>query len=238
VAVTGARPLAVVDNLNFGNPEKPEVMWQLKETVEGISEACEALGIPVIGGNVSFYNETDGIDIHPTPVVGLLGLADPMPTDPPRLSQAAEGMEMWVLGPSPTSNAAGSATQRVRAGSLQGRPTGPNPDIARRVIDLAAELAHQAVVLHDVSDGGLAVTIAEICIASGVGAQVEVTDPTILFSEDPHRFVAVIEGNGVELPADLATRIGTIGGSPDMAGRVADCLERVAGINLFNRIRR
>jgi phosphoribosylformylglycinamidine synthase len=212
VAVTGARPLAVVDNLNFGNPEKPEVMWQLKETVEGISEACEALGIPVIGGNVSFYNETDGIDIHPTPVVGLLGLADPMPADPPRLSQAAEGMEIWVLGPSPTSNAAGSAAQRMSAGSLRGRPTGPNPDFARRVIDLAAELAHQAAVLHDVSDGGLAVTIAEICIASGVGARLDTADPTILFSEDPHRFVAVIEGNGVEVPADLATRIGTISG--------------------------
>ena len=82
VAVTGARPLAVVDNLNFGNPEKPEVMWQFKESVEGISAACEALGIPVVGGNVSFYNETDGIDIHPTPVVGLLGLADPMPKNP------------------------------------------------------------------------------------------------------------------------------------------------------------
>ena len=79
VAVTGARPLALVDNLNFGNPEKPEVMWQFVETVEGLSTACEALGIPVVGGNVSFYNETAGVDIHPTPVVGMLGLADPRP---------------------------------------------------------------------------------------------------------------------------------------------------------------
>jgi phosphoribosylformylglycinamidine synthase len=116
----------------------------------------------------------------------------------------------------------------VRAGSLQGRPTGPNPDIARRVIDLAAELAHQAVVLHDVSDGGLAVTIAEICIASGVGAQVDVADPTILFSEDPHRFVAVIEGNGVELPADLATRIGTISGDRLAFGSYSVELSEVA----------
>ena len=212
VAVTGARPLAVVDNLNFGNPEKPEVMWQLKETIEGISEACEALGIPVVGGNVSFYNETDGIDIHPTPVVGLLGLADPIPSNPPRLSQAEEGMEVWVVGPAPTPNPAGSAAQRVTGGTFGGRPTAPDPHMAKRVIDLATELAHQVPVLHDISDGGLAVTIAEICIASGVGARLDTADPTILFSEDPHRFVAVIAQGGVELPAELAKRLGTIGG--------------------------
>jgi phosphoribosylformylglycinamidine synthase len=228
VAVTGARPLAVVDNLNFGNPEKPEVMWQLKETVEGISEACEALGIPVVGGNVSFYNETGGVDIHPTPVVGLLGLADPMPASPPRLSRAEEGMEVWVVGPTPTSNPAGSATQRVTGGGLRGRPTGASPDIARRVIELAADLAHQAPALHDISDGGLAVTIAEICIASGVGAQLDTTDPTTLFSEDPHRFVAVIEGRGLEIPAELATRIGTIGGHQLVFGSYSVELSDVA----------
>jgi phosphoribosylformylglycinamidine synthase len=76
VAAVGARPIAVVDNLNFGNPENPEVMWQVRETIEGISEACEELGIPVVGGNVSFYNETDGVDIPPTPVIGMLALAE------------------------------------------------------------------------------------------------------------------------------------------------------------------
>ena len=78
VEAVGAKPLAVVDNLNFGNPENPEVMWQVRETIEGISEACETLGIPVVGGNVSFYNETDGADIPPTPVIGMLGLAEPI----------------------------------------------------------------------------------------------------------------------------------------------------------------
>ncbi len=212
VAVTGARPLAVVDNLNFGNPEKPEVMWQLKETVEGISEACEALGIPVVGGNVSFYNETDGIDIHPTPVVGLLGLADPMPTTPPRLSRAIDGMEIWVVGPEPTTNLAGSTAQRVVGDALAGRPTAPDAEMARRVINLASDLAHLVPVLHDISDGGLAVAIAEICIASGVGAQISDPDQTAMFSEDPHRFVVVMEPGTVELPDDLAKRLGTIGG--------------------------
>lgn len=208
VAVTGAHPLAVVDNLNFGNPEKPEVMWQLKETIVGVSEACDALGIPVVGGNVSFYNETDGIDIHPTPVVGLLGLADPMPTHPPRLSRAREGMEVWEVGPPPSGNLAGSSLQRLH-GSLGGKPTPPSPETAVRVIALAAELAHRAAVLHDISDGGLAVALAEICIASGVGAVVEALYP---FSEDPHRFLVIAEPGTIEFPTEISRRIGTMGG--------------------------
>jgi phosphoribosylformylglycinamidine synthase len=205
VAVTGARPLAIVDNLNFGNPEKPEVMWQFRETIEGISEACEALGIPVVGGNVSFYNESDGLDIHPTPVVGLLGLADPMPATPPRLSAARPGLEIWEIGPAAGSNFDGSAVQRLH-GELGGRPTPPRPGIAGEVISMAAELAHRAPVLHDVSDGGSAVALAEICIASNVGARVEIEHP---FSEDPHRFLAMVEPGTLQpsLPARL---LGTV----------------------------
>jgi phosphoribosylformylglycinamidine synthase len=207
VAVTGAKPIAVVDNLNFGNPEKPEIMWQFKESVEGMSEACETLGIPVVGGNVSFYNETDGGDINPTPVVGLLGLADPMPADPPRLSRAMPGMEVWEVGPLATPNLAGSAVQRLD-GDLVGLPTAGDGEMARRVIELAARLAHSVPVLHDISDGGLAVALAEICIAAGVGAEVTTAHP---FSEDPHRFLAVAEP-GLDLPADIARVIGTVGG--------------------------
>jgi phosphoribosylformylglycinamidine synthase len=213
VAVTGAKPLAVVDNLNFGNPEKPEVMWQFRESVEGISEACEALGIPVIGGNVSFYNETDGVDIHPTPVVGLLGLADPMPSSPPRLDRATEGMEIWEIGPVATGNLAGSSAQRLIHEELTGRPTPPNSTLARRMIELAAGLAHVVPVLHDISDGGLAVAVAEICVASGTGATVPNDDPGLLFCEDPHRVIAVFEPGSVELPSGLARRVGTMGGN-------------------------
>jgi phosphoribosylformylglycinamidine synthase II len=208
VAVTGARPLAVVDNLNFGNPEKTEVMWQFRETVEGMSHACEVLGIPVVGGNVSFYNETDGVDIHPTPVVGLLGLADPLPTEPPRLNRATDGMDVWEIGPTASPNLAGSAVQRLR-GTLHGMPTAPDADMANRVIALATDLAHTAAVLHDVSDGGLAVALAEICVNSGVGATVETQHP---FSEDPHRLLAVAPPGAVDLPADIARRIGITGG--------------------------
>jgi phosphoribosylformylglycinamidine synthase len=210
VAVTGARPLAVVDNLNFGNPEKPEVMWQFKESVEGISEACEALGVPVVGGNVSFYNETDGIDINPTPVVGLLGLSNPMPEDPPRLSRAEGGMELWVVGPAATDNLAGTAVQRLLDDLPGGIPTAPDREIARTVIALAAELAHSAPVLHDISDGGLAVAAAEIAIASGVGVVIEVPVAEI-FSEDPHRFLIAFEAASVNLPSH-ARKVGVFGG--------------------------
>ena len=212
VAVTGAEPMALVDNLNFGNPEKPEVMWQFVESVAGISEACESLGVPVVGGNVSFYNETDGVDIHPTPVVGLLGLADPIPADPPRIDRAEAGMEIWEIGSNPTASLAGSSAERIVLGTLTGRPTAPDPEVATQVIGLVRELAHTVPVLHDVSDGGLAVAIAEICIASGVGAIIELGDPSLLFSEDPHRVVAVFECGAVELPSDIARRIGTMGG--------------------------
>jgi phosphoribosylformylglycinamidine synthase len=212
VAVTGARPLALVDNLNFGNPEKPEVMWQFRESVEGISEACEALGIPVIGGNVSFYNETDGVDIHPTPVVGLLGLADPMPQLPPRLDRAAEGMEIWEIGPPPTGNLAGSATQRVIHQELTGLPTPADPAAALEVIDTTIRLSHRAPVLHDVSDGGLAVAVAEVCIASGIGATMLVDDPALLFSEDPHRVIAVSDPGTIDPHTAMARRVGTVGG--------------------------
>ena len=230
VAVTGARPMAVVDNLNFGNPEKPEVMWQFRESVEGISEACEALGIPVVGGNVSFYNETDGVDIHPTPVVGMLGLADPMPNPPPQLSRAVEGMEIWEIGPAPSANLAGSAAQRVMHGTLNGRPTTPDPETAKRVIATAAELAHSVPVLHDISDGGLAVAVAEICIAAGVGATIVDSDTDLLFTEDPHRFVAVFEPGSVDLPDGIGRRVGTMGGETLILGQSEPIpLDLVAG---------
>lgn len=221
VAMVGARPMAVVDNLNFGNPEKPAVMWQFTETVEGLSEACESLGIPVIGGNVSFYNETNGVDIYPTPIVGMLGLADPMPPTPPRLDAGAEGMEIWLIGCPENLDLAGSAFSKFVHNHVGGRPANPDPQTAGAVIDLAAGLATDGgvPVLHDVSDGGLAVTIAEICIRSKTGVRLEVADWRCLFAEPPHTFVAVTPvevGATVQAAAEVAgvavERIGRLGG--------------------------
>ena len=221
VAVTGARPYAVVDNLNFGNPEKPEVMWQFVETVEGMSEACEALGVPVIGGNVSFYNETDGVDIYPTPVVGMLGFCDPMPLRPPRLDQAADGMVVWIIGPEDSADFASSAYDRVVLDHYGGRPTDVDHELGPRVIAAAVDLAQAgAPVLHDVSSGGIAVAVAEICIASGVGAKLDDGDWQSWLSEAPHRFLAVLPAGELPEVGDVPAReIGTLGGTEISFGR-------------------
>jgi phosphoribosylformylglycinamidine synthase len=219
VAVTGARPYALVDNLNLGNPEKPDVMWQLVETIEGISVACEALGVPVVGGNVSFYNETDGVDIPPTPVVGMLGLCDPMPARPPRLDNAAEGMAIWLVGRDDPTDFAGSAFARIVLGSEGGRPAPPDPEAGAAAVARAVTLAGWSPVLHDVSSGGLAVAVAEICIRSGVGAILAVDDWRELFDESPHRFVAVLPDGADPTDTVPARRIGTIGGDRIDFGR-------------------
>lgn len=221
VAVTGAQPRAVVDNLNFGNPEKPEVMWQFRETIEGIAEACESLGLPVIGGNVSFYNETDGLDIYPTPVVGLIGVADPLPSNPPRLNRAEEGMDLWLFGMEWAINLAGSAFEKMTFAHVGGRPSAPDPTMAKAALAMAVSLAQAGIpVIHDISSGGLAFAVAEICVASGIGATVRYSDWRHLFCEDPHRFLAaasadrvgIIEGLAGEIGIPAA-RIGQMGGS-------------------------
>ena len=211
VAVTGARPYALVDNLTFGNPEVPGVMWQFVEAVEGMAWACEELDVPVVGGNVSFYNQTDGVDIYPAPVVGMLGFCDPRPSHPPRLDRAADGMGIWLVGPDPQGDFAGSAYDRIVNGELRGRPADVDGETARRVVSAAATLAFSTPVLHDISTGGLAVAIAEIAIASGVGVIIEGVSAADLFDETPLRFIAVSFGD--ELDTEEPHRlIGTVGG--------------------------
>jgi phosphoribosylformylglycinamidine synthase subunit PurL len=212
VAVTGARPFALVDNLNFGNPEVPGVMWQFVEAVEGMAWACEELDVPVVGGNVSFYNQTDGVDIYPAPVVGMLGFCDPRPSHPPRLDRAADGMGIWVVGPDPQGDFAASAYDRIVNGELRGRPTDVDGETARRVVSAAATLAFSTPVLHDVSTGGLAVALAEIAIASGVGIAIGDVSAADLFDETPLRFVAVGYGDDVATE-EPHRRIGTVGGT-------------------------
>ncbi len=218
VAVHGARPLAVVDNLNFGNPEKPQVMWQLIESIEGISEACEALDVPVVGGNVSLYNETESDDIYPTPVVGMLGLADPIPSNPAGMDGARAGDELWLVGPVGATNLAASAYSKIIGGTLGGRPTQPSPEAARAAISAALELAHGNVAhaLHDVSDGGIAVAAAEMAITAGVGVAVWLDDWREYFAEDPHRLL-VAAPPGAELGAG-AKAIGRFGGDEIVLG--------------------
>jgi phosphoribosylformylglycinamidine synthase len=169
VACTGARPLALVNCLNFGNPEHPEVMWQFVEVVEGMSEACRALGIPVVGGNVSFYNESGGTDIHPTPVVGVVGLAEGLNTPPPGI-RLIPGQRIVLLGET-RPELGGGEWAATRHGLLGGPPPAADLDAAARLHGLVAELVAERVVggVHDCSDGGLAVALAEMAISGEVG---------------------------------------------------------------------
>jgi phosphoribosylformylglycinamidine synthase II len=211
VAVTGASPYALVDNLNFGNPEEPGVMWQLIESIEGMAAACEELNVPVVGGNVSLYNQTDGIDIYPSPVVGMLGFCDPMPIRPPRLDLAEDGMTVWLVGQDAQGDFAASAYDRIINNNLGGRPIGASAEEARTIINAAVGLAYDSPVLHDVSVGGVAVALAEIAIKSNVGMSIEGVSGPDLFDETPLRFIVICKED--ELPTDARHRgIGSVGG--------------------------
>ena len=212
VAVTGAAPYALVDNLNFGNPEVPGVMWQFIESVEGLAWACEELDVPVVGGNVSFYNQTDGVDIYPSPVVGMLGFCDPMPEHPPRLDRAREDMTVWLIGEDARHDFAASAYDRIINNNLGGRPVDVDGGEARRVIAAAVMLAYETPLLHDISIGGLAVALAEISIISGVGMTIEGVSGRELFDETPLRFIAVTHADRLDTD-EPHRRIGTIGGN-------------------------
>ncbi len=192
LACVGARPLAVVNCLNFGNPEHPEVMWQLSEAIDGMTEACLAFDVPVVGGNVSLYNESRGRDIDPTPVVGMLGMVDSLDAVPPGPAWT-DGDRLLLFGPADV-GLAGSQWARDR-GHRGGRL--PDLDLAahRRVADLVRSLVADGELgaVHDVSTGGLGVALAEMAIAAGIGASVaRVDSPAMLFSEAPSRVVAAV----------------------------------------------
>jgi phosphoribosylformylglycinamidine synthase len=194
VAATGARPLAVTNCLNFGSPEDPAVMWQFTEAVRGLADGCAALGVPVTGGNVSFYNQTGTTAIHPTPVVGVLGVHDDVRR---RLSIGfpAGGGELVLLGRT-EAEFGGSAWAHARHGHLGGRP--PVPDLAaeQRLASLLAAAAGAGLLsaAHDLSDGGLAIALAESCLRGRTGCRVRLPgDPfTGLFSESPARAIVAV----------------------------------------------
>jgi phosphoribosylformylglycinamidine synthase len=220
VAATGARPLAVTNCLNFGSPEDSAVMWQFAEAVRGLADGCAALGVPVTGGNVSFYNQTGTVAIHPTPVIGVLGVHDDVRR---RLSIGFGEDALLILLGRTEAEFGGSAWAHVRHGHLGGRP--PVPDLAaeQRLADLlvAAAAAGLLSAAHDLSDGGLAVALAESCLRGETGCQVRLpADPfTFLFSESPARAVVAVRSRAAARFAELRAAhgvpgqtIGTVGG--------------------------
>jgi phosphoribosylformylglycinamidine synthase len=173
VACTGARPIALVNCLNFGDPEHAEVMWQFVEVVGGMSEACEALGLPVIGGNVSFYNASSGADIHPTPVVGVLGLIDEL--DGPLPGARLEAGESIVVLGETRPELGGSEGAAIVHGLDGGAPPVADLDAAVKLHALVSEVVREREVagVHDVSDGGLAVALCEMAFAGNTGFRVD-----------------------------------------------------------------
>src|SRR6201981_3479581 len=224
ITAVGGRPLAITDNLNFGNPERPEIMGQFVGCLKGISEACRALDFPVVSGNVSLYNETNGRGILPTPSIGGVGVLDDF-TKSATLAFKAEGEAILLIG-----DTQGWLGQSVSLRDICGREEGAPPPV-----DLAAEKrngdvvrgmihAGTATAVHDVSDGGLLIALAEMAIASGIGAQLLAAPSSTVphaywFGEDQARYIVTVPAeqaglvlakmNGAGVPC---TRIGTTGG--------------------------
>jgi phosphoribosylformylglycinamidine synthase II len=220
LACVGAAPLGLTNCLNFGNPEKPHVAWQLSEAVEGLAEACEALEVPVVGGNVSLYNEAPGGPIFPTPVVGVVGRL-PDPARAGRLGFAGEGDLIALAGPFEPS-LAGSELAKLRGEA----PAGPLPsmdmpavrDAQQRIRDgVRSEALHNA---HDIAEGGLGVALAECCIAGGIGATVSVPAGLELFGEAPGRGFVVSAAAEPALAG--MTVIGRVGGTSLVIDGVLD----------------
>ncbi len=227
VAVAGARPAALVNCLNFGNPEHPEVMWQLSEAIDGMAEACRALDVPVVGGNVSLYNENAGQDILPTPVVVVLGLVQRLSFPPPGVC-LAEGGAVLLIG-SLQASLGGSRWAVERAHARGGRL--PKLDLAvhARLVELVSGLVGEEVAhgvgdvlgIHDVSAGGIGLCLAEMSLRSGIGLRVaSITSHAELFSEPPSCVVACIAPEALERVVascdahGLETRVlGSAGGS-------------------------
>ncbi|HEY8590853.1 MAG TPA: AIR synthase-related protein, partial [Naasia sp.] len=231
VAVTGAVPAAVSDCLNFGSPENPEVMWQFSQAVEGLADGCLELGIPVTGGNVSFYNQTGDQPIHPTPVVGVLGIVDDVAARVPSGWQD-EGHNLYLLGTTAL-ELDGSAWAGTIHGHLGGRPPAVDLGREKRLAELLRAAASEELLssAHDLADGGLAQALSEAALRFGVGARVWVRElaerdgidaATALFSEstgrvlvsvprdEDVRFTGLCEGRGYPV-----LRIGVTDGAAD-----------------------
>jgi len=242
VACTGARPLGATNCLNFGNPERPAIMWQFAQAVAGIGEACRALSVPITGGNVSLYNETDGKPIYPTPVIGVVGLLG----DAERVvgTRFADAGDAIVLLGESRGELGGAEYLKVVYDLVRGVPPAIDLDRERALQQLVVELVEQRLIrsAHDCADGGLAVTVAECAFGSGGGADVSIDSISIssqsamneaaaLFGESASRIVVSAAPSHVQAVLDRAAAagvparaIGTVGGARlrfAVGGRVA-----------------
>jgi phosphoribosylformylglycinamidine synthase len=229
VACAGAQPIGATNCLNFGNPQRPEIMWQFGRAVEGMGAACRALNIPITGGNVSLYNETDGRGVLPTPVIGVVGLIEDADTVVGRAFRSA-GDVIVLLGDS-TDELGGSEYVKVVHGVTRGVPPALHLLTEAALQRVLVEGASRRVIrsAHDCAEGGLAVTLAECCFDVGLGIEVDVArvattsagyeDVATLFSESASRAVVSVAADRVPEMLALAaeegvsaTTLGTVGG--------------------------
>ncbi|MCB1257844.1 MAG: phosphoribosylformylglycinamidine synthase subunit PurL, partial [Microthrixaceae bacterium] len=217
LATVGARPLAMVNCLNFGNPEHPEVMWQLSESVDGLSEALNAFGVPCIGGNVSLYNESRGADIDPTPVIAVLGLVDQLDRRPPGI-RLVEGASIVVVGEDPQ-ELSGSQWAANHGHRARGRLGPVDLEAAAKTADTVRSLVIDGLVAgaHDVSGGGLATAVSEMAVTSSVGFTVTgMSSHVDLFSEDAGRVVLCVEDASLD---NVLARLDSSGVNHRVIGR-------------------
>ena len=233
IATTGAKPLAVTNCLNFGSPEDPGVMWQFAETVRGLADACLELGLPVTGGNVSFYNQTGSVAILPTPVIGVLGVIQDVRARTP-MGLPMSGLDLYLIG-KVDSNFSGSEWAYLH-GEIGN--TTPKSDLAMeaRLVNLLLDGQSIFQAAHDVSNGGLAATLVETVLKNKIGATVSLTNPAIeLLSETPGRVLVAInesDTNGIVALAGKYQipiyKIGTSGGSDLIINETKISIEELA----------
>ncbi len=250
VAVTGAKPLAITNCLNFGSPENPEIYWQMREAVQGMAEACRALDTPVTGGNVSLYNETEGEAVYPTPVVGMLGLCEDVEK---RITPGFKrsGDVVAVLGKvwGDTRSLAGSEYLELVHGMVAGDPREPDLNLAKGIIEVLTGGARQGLFssAQDLSEGGLMVALAESCIhaaqgaagcvvspkALGCGGREDVRADAMLFGECNTAVVVSFPESNEDQVADICRRHGV---PLSVIGRVGDsvvAVEACSGVRVL-----
>ena len=236
IATAGATPLAVTNCLNFGSPEDPGVMWQFAETVRGLADGCLEMGLPVTGGNVSFYNQTGDVAILPTPVIGVLGVIDDVRTRTP-MSFDRAGLDLYLIGAS-DSNMSGSEwayLHKMRGGQA------PKADLQRemRLIEMLVKGRTEKIfsAAHDLSQGGLTATITEMVLRHHIGATITVDNPGVnLFVETPGRVVVAVERGKVDdlkkAAGDIPlTRLGVTGGDALVVNDVSISLDELRTVH-------
>ena len=227
IVASGGKPLAITDCLNYGNPDKPEIFWELSTSADGISEACRQLDTPVISGNVSLYNETDGVAVYPTPMIGMVGLLEDLAHITTQAFKTA-GDRIVLIGAT-KADFNGSELQKMELGKIEGKLMD---------FDLAVEKENQANVLkaikagliasaHDLSEGGLAVGLMESVFDTGLGFDVTVAmEKTLLFSETQSRFILTVK------PENVAAVEAIFGSAAAQIGTVtADAVAKIAAAN-------